>query len=81
SPFSDIDFAELGIRPLPLPDDNKELDDSSIGCFGAEKTVDFNVYSAEIQIAIDGKKITTNEDDSSMLDDEDSSEFDIDPET
>ncbi|CAF1154596.1 unnamed protein product [Rotaria magnacalcarata] len=76
-----IDIDDLGICPLSWSDDNKELDDSTIDYFGTEKLVDFNVYSAEIQTVNDGKKITSDEDDSSMMDDDDSSEFDIDPET
>ena len=76
-----IDIDELGVRPLNWSDDNKELDDSIIDYFGAEKTVDFTVYSAEIQTFNDGKKLITTDDDSSMLDDEDSIEYDIDPET
>jgi len=75
-----IDMDDLGVRPLDWIDDiHKTLDDTLNEFFGKEKSLDFTVYSAELQF---GKKLTTNEDETSMSDDGDgSNDYDIDPET
>ncbi|CAF0950764.1 unnamed protein product [Rotaria sordida] len=70
-----IDIDELGVRPLDWIDIDETINDFNT----TEKTIDFTVYSAELQFTDVGKKLTTNEDDSSMSDDENS--YDIDPET
>lgn len=68
-----IDMDELGVRPSNWID----IDDPINDFFGQEKTVDFTVYSAEIQLTNNGKKLTTDEEDSSMSNDD----YEIDPET
>ncbi|CAF3377100.1 unnamed protein product, partial [Rotaria sp. Silwood2] len=72
-----IDIDELGVRPPNWIDIDNSINDYN----GTEKTLDFTVYSAEIQFINNGKKLTTNEDDSSMSDDDACYDFDIDPET
>jgi hypothetical protein len=76
-----IDMDDLGVRPLDWIDLTKNLDDSINNLFGKEKTIDFTVYSAEVQLTNNGKKITTNEDETAMSDDDDRNDYDIDPET
>jgi hypothetical protein len=76
-----IDMDDLGIRPLGWVDINKDIDDTLNNLFGKEKSIDFTVYSAELQLNNNGKKIINNEDDSSMSDDDNSNDYDIDPET
>jgi len=77
-----IDMDELGVRPLNWIDISKDFDDSINDYFGKEKTVDFTVYSAELQLTNNGKKLTTDEeDDPFMSNDDDSQDYEIDPET
>jgi FtsZ-binding cell division protein ZapB len=79
-----IDMDELGVRPFNWIDTSKDMDftESTKDYFGIEKTVDFTVYSAELQITTNGKKLTTNEDLSIADDDDDDiNEYEIDPET
>lgn len=76
-----IDMDDLGIRPQNWTETNKSLRDSFEDLFGKEKTIDFTVYSAELQITTDGKKFTTNENETSMSDDDGNKDYDIDPET
>jgi len=79
--LSSVDMVELGVRPIGWDDINKEFDDSLNDFFGKEKTADFTVYSAELQLNNNGKKITTNEEDLSMSDDDNNNDYEIDPET
>ncbi|CAF0970412.1 unnamed protein product [Adineta steineri] len=72
-----IDMDELGIRPQKWIDLNKDIDASIDDYFGKEKTIDFTAYSAELQFSNNGKKLTTDEEDSAMSSDD----YDIDPET
>lgn len=74
-----IDIDDLGVRPL-----NKIFPDPIEEFFNNEKSMDFTVYSAEIQWNY-GEK---SEQDTSRLDDDDddddddgNNEYDIDPET
>jgi len=76
-----IDMDDLGVRPLDWIDMPTNLDDSINNIFGKEKTIDFTVYSAEMQLTNNGKKLTTNEDETSMSDDDGRNDYDIDPET
>lgn len=76
-----IDIDEMGVRPSDWNEDIKDYDNAMNDFYGSEKTTDITVYSAEIQIINNGKKLTTDENDSSMQDDEDSNDYDVDPET
>ena len=76
-----IDMDELGIRPFGWVDINKDLDDTLNNFFGKEKSLDFTLYSAELQLNNNGKKIIDNDDDPSMSDDDNSNDYEIDPET
>ncbi|CAF1160811.1 unnamed protein product [Rotaria sordida] len=73
--ISCVDFAELGIRPVSLTDDGNDVDfdDTTHKYFGKEKY-------PELQSIISGKKLTTDDDDISISD-EDDSNYEIDPET
>jgi hypothetical protein len=75
-----IDMDDLGVRPYDWISLNKSLDYPINELFGSEKTIDFTVYSAEIQLGNNEQKLTTNEDETLMSDD-DNKEYDIDPET
>jgi hypothetical protein len=75
-----IDMDDLGVRPYDWISLNKNLDYPINELFGSEKTIDFTVYSAEIQLGNNEQKLTTNEDETLMSDD-DNKEYDIDPET
>ncbi|CAF1246022.1 unnamed protein product [Rotaria sp. Silwood1] len=72
-----IDIDELGVRPPNWIDIDDSINDFNL----KDKTFDFTVYSAEIQFTNNGKKLTTNEDDASMSDDDGCYDYDIDPET
>ncbi|CAF1339703.1 unnamed protein product [Rotaria sp. Silwood1] len=72
-----IDIDELGVRPPNWIDIDDSINDFNL----KDKTFDFTVYSAEIQFTNNGKKLTTNEDDASMSDDDSCYDYDIDPET
>jgi hypothetical protein len=70
-----IDMDDLGVRPLDWLDFNKNLD-SIDDLFGKEKTINCTVYTV-----VSGNKLTTDEDEMSMSDDDGSNDYDIDPET
>jgi hypothetical protein len=72
---------DLGVRPLDWMNFNKNLDYPINDFFRSEKTVDFTVYSAEIQSVNKEQKLTTNENEILMSDDDDNNDYDIDPET
>jgi hypothetical protein len=72
---------DLGVRPLDWINFNKNLDYPINDFFRSEKTVDFTVYSAEIQSVNKEQKLTTNENEILMSDDDDNNDYDIDPET
>jgi hypothetical protein len=76
-----IDMDDLGVRPLDWINFNKNLDYPINDFFRSEKTVDFTVYSAEIQSVNKEQKLTTNENEILMSDDDDNNDYDIDPET
>ncbi len=76
-----IDMDDLGVRPLDWMNFNKNLDYPINDFFRSEKTVDFTVYSAEIQSVNKEQKLTTNENEILMSDDDDNNDYDIDPET
>jgi hypothetical protein len=76
-----IDMDELGVRPFGWIDITKDIDSPLNDFFGKEKTIDFTVYSAELQLNNNGKKITTDEEDTSMADDDGIHDYEIDPET
>ncbi len=73
--ISFIDIDELGVRPLNWIDDSNDIDfnDTTNGYFGKEKLT-------ELQLINNGKKLTTDDGDTSMAD-EDDSNYEIDPET
>ncbi|UJR15086.1 hypothetical protein I4U23_002053 [Adineta vaga] len=72
-----IDIDELGVRPADWIDTPKDIDDSMNDYFNKEKTIDFSVFSAEIQLTTNIKKITTDDEDPLISNDN----YDIDPET
>ncbi len=77
-----IDMDDLGVRPLDWINLNKNLDYPINDLFGSEKTVDFTVYSAELQLVNSEQKLTTNDDETLLSDDDDNNnDYDIDPET
>ena len=70
-----VDMDELGVRLSNWTDGT--LDEPMNDYFGKEKAVDFNVFSAEIQLTTNGLKMTTDDEDSASSNDD----YDIDPET
>lgn len=70
--LTSIDINELGIRPFGWIDDENDIDfnDTTNDYFGKEKLIELN----------NGKHLTGNEGEISMLD-EDDSNYEIDPET
>lgn len=70
-----VDMDELGVRTSDWIDGT--IDESMNDYFNKEKTIDFNVFSAEIQWTTNGLKMTTDDDDSALSNDN----YDIDPET
>ena len=64
-----VDMDDLGVRPLNWIDLQKNFDSP----FGFEKSVDFNVFSAELRI---------EKNDISMSDEDDETQdYEVDPET
>ncbi|CAF1168906.1 unnamed protein product [Adineta ricciae] len=70
-----VDMDELGVRLSNWTDG--PIDESMNDYFGKEKAIDFNVFSAEIQLTTNGLKMTSDEEDSALSNDN----YDIDPET
>jgi hypothetical protein len=73
--ISYIDINELGVRPFNwIGGENEiEFDETTNGYFGKEKLTEFSIINP-------GKKLTSDDDDVSMCD-EDDENYDIDPET
>jgi hypothetical protein len=73
--ISYIDINELGVRPFNwIGGENEiEFDETTNGYFGKEKLTEFSIINH-------GKKLTADDDDVSMCD-EDDENYDIDPET
>jgi hypothetical protein len=73
--ISCIDMNELGVRPLNWIDDDNDINFDAISgsYFGKEKI-------NELKEINNGKKLTTDEEDIALCDDDDSN-YEIDPET